>query len=228
MDHPTQLSWALANDAVWPYRGPLSTSGIENLRDGSFRKDRGAFRIEIGNDGWSWPTDAPISTAQDLAMQGQRGSPLNNALAYQSARHIRLASLVEQPPDPENRVTLDDGYYDIYGVPLPRIAYRLDDYTKAGFAASVRAHNEIFAKLGATQVNHSPDAEGAGHIIGTVRMGGDPKTSVVDADLRSHDHPNLFMLGSGVFPTSATANPTLTIAALSLRAVASVRATIGG
>ena len=50
--------------------------------------------------------------------------------------------------------------------------------------------------------------------------------SVVDRDLRSHDHPNLFLLGSAVFPTSATANPTLTIAALSLRAVDAVRASL--
>ena len=57
-------------------------------------------------------------------------------------------------------------------------------------------------------------------------MGNDSKTSVVDANLRSHDHPNLFILGSAVFPTSATANPTLTIAALSLRAVARVKATL--
>jgi choline dehydrogenase-like flavoprotein len=228
MDHPTQLSWALANDALYPYRGPLSTSGIENLRDGDFRKDRGAFRIEIGNDGWSWPTGAPISTAHDLATQGLRGEALDNALRYQAARHIRLASLVEQPPDPENRVTLDDTTFDIYGVGVPKIAYRLDDYTKAGFAASVKAHDEIFAKLGATGIVHSPDAQGAGHIIGTMRMGADPRTSVVDGDLRSHDHPNLFILGSGVFPTSATANPTLTIAALAIRAVAAVKATVTG
>ena len=59
-------------------------------------------------------------------------------------------------------------------------------------------------------------------------MGDDPATSVVDRDLRSHDHPNLFIVGSSVFPTSATANPTLTIAALSLRAVTAVKATLGG
>jgi choline dehydrogenase-like flavoprotein len=228
MDHPTQLSWAMANDALYPYRGPLSTSGIENLRDGDFRKSRGAFRIEIGNDGWSWPTGAPISTAQYLANQGLRGKGLDNALAFQSARHIRLASLVEQPPDPDNRVTLDDATFDVYGVGVPKIAYRIDDYTKAGFAASVKAHDEIFGKLGATGVIHSPDAQGAGHIIGTARMGADAKTSVVDADLRSHDHPNLFILGSTVFPTSATANPTLTIAALTLRAVAAVKGAIAG
>jgi choline dehydrogenase-like flavoprotein len=57
-------------------------------------------------------------------------------------------------------------------------------------------------------------------------MGRDPKNSVVDAHLRSHDHPNLFILGSAVFPTAATANPTLTIAALSLRAVDQVKAAL--
>ena len=88
------------------------------------------------------------------------------------------------------------------------------------------AHAEIFGLLGATEIQHRPVAEGAGHIIGTARMGNDPKTSVVDRDLRSHDHPNLFILGSAVFPTSATANPTLTIAALSLRAADQVKATL--
>ncbi len=228
MDHPIQLSWALAPAPLYPYRGPLSTSGIENVRDGTFRRERGAFRIEIGNDGWSWPTGAPITTASELAKQGLRGKALDAALRDQASRHIRLASLVEQLPEPDNRVTLDANERDMYGVPLPRITYRLDDYVKAGFAASVAAHDDIFARLGATQIKHSPDAQGAGHIIGTARMGDDPKSSVVDKDLRSHDHRNLFVLGSAVFPTSATANPTLTIAALSLRAVATVKATLAG
>jgi choline dehydrogenase-like flavoprotein len=50
-------------------------------------------------------------------------------------------------------------------------------------------------------------------------MGTDPTQSVVTPDQRAHDHPNLFLLGSGVFPTGAASNPTLTIAALALRAV---------
>jgi choline dehydrogenase-like flavoprotein len=59
--------------------------------------------------------------------------------------------------------------------------------------------------------------------MGTTRMGADPRTSVVDASLCSHDHRNLFMVGAGVFPTTGTANPTLTIAALSLRAVSAIQ-----
>lgn len=61
------------------------------------------------------------------------------------------------------------------------------------------------------------DFKGAEHIIGTCRMGLDPAQSVVDGRLRSHDHANLYLTGSALFPTSGTANPTLTIAALSLR-----------
>ena len=49
-------------------------------------------------------------------------------------------------------------------------------------------------------------------------MGSDPATSVVDAFCRSHDHRNLFVVDASVLPTSAAANPSLTIAALALRA----------
>jgi len=226
MGHPAQLSWALAPEPVWPYRGPLSTSGIETPRDGAFRKDRPAFRIEIGNDGWAWPKGAPTSTAAVLARSGLRDAALNEALRDQASRHLRLTSLLEQLPEPENRVTLDPDEADIYGVPLPRLAYRLGAYVEAGLAAARAAHAEIFALLGATTIQHRDGAEGAGHIIGTARMGSDPRHSVVDPELRSHDHPNLFILGSAVFPTGATANPTLTIAALSLRAEATVMATV--
>ena len=226
MDHPTQLSWALSREPVWPYRGPLSTSSIETFRHGASRKDRPAMRIEIGNDGWSWPKGAPVSTAAELARQGLRGSELNAALRDQAARHVRLASQVEQLPDPDNRVTLDSNERDMYGVPLPRLAYRLDDYVRTGLAAARAAHAEIFERLGSTGIEHRNAPEGAGHIMGTARMGNDPKSSVVDRDLRSHDHANLFILGSAVFPTGATANPTLTIAALSLRSAGSVKAAL--
>lgn len=223
MDHPIQLSWALTNEPVYPYRGPGSTSAIENLREGAFRRQRSAYRIEIGNEGWVWPEGAPITTAAELASQGLSGADLNKALADHASRHIRLASATEQLPDPDNRVTLDPRKQDIYGVPRPHIAYRVDGYAKQGMAYARQDHEEIFNRLGTTLVQHAPEFFGAGHIIGTTRMGNDPATSVVDAHLRSHDHPNLYIVGSGAFPTAGTANPTLTIAALSLRAAQHIK-----
>jgi choline dehydrogenase-like flavoprotein len=58
---------------------------------------------------------------------------------------------------------------------------------------------------------------GAGHVMGTCRMGTGKGNSVVNDMQQSWDHANLYLVGSGTFPTGATANPTLTIAALALR-----------
>ncbi len=229
MDHPVQLSWALAAKPLWPYRGPLSTAGVENTRAGDWRATRPAFRIEIGNDGWSWPTGAPASDAQALAAQGLRGDALKQALAERTSRQLRFGTLTEQLPDPANRVVPDEGARDALGLPRPRIAYRLDDYTRAGLATARRIHEEAFVRMQATAIQHNPDAQfqGAGHVMGTTRMGHDRATAVVDADLRAFDHPNLFIEGSAVFPTGGAANPTLTIAALALRSAGAIRRALG-
>ena len=50
------------------YRGPLSTAGIEDLRDGPFRRERGAFRIEIGNEGWNFSRSGEIPDARRLIL----------------------------------------------------------------------------------------------------------------------------------------------------------------
>jgi choline dehydrogenase-like flavoprotein len=57
------------------------------------------------------------------------------------------------------------------------------------------------------------------HLMGTARMGNDPRTSVVDQWGKSHDVPNLFIYDGSVFVTSGAANPTATITAIALRAV---------
>ena len=217
MDHPIQLSWAVANEPVWPYRGPLSTTGIENQRDGPTRSTRSGFRIQIGNAGWAWPTGAPATLAGGLAKAGLRGDALREAFAHQAARHVELAALTEQLPEAENRIVPDPHEKDRYGVPLPRIHYAVDNYARAGLTAARVVHDRIFARLDCTEVHHHDEFQGAGHILGTCRMGNDPARSVIDSELRSHDHDNLHVLGSATFPTAGTANPTLTIAALSLR-----------
>jgi choline dehydrogenase-like flavoprotein len=219
MDHPSRLSWALAREPLWPFRGPLSTAGIESPRAGSWRADHGSFRIQIANRGWSWPLNTPDHTVTTLVRQGLRAAALDRALADRTSRELSLVTMVEQLPSPDNRIVPDYEHRDALGVPRPRITFRIDDYSKRALDHGRRIHQEIFNAMKATEVTHGDTIVSAGHVMGTSRMGRDPKTSVVDADLRSHDHPNLFLLGSGVFPTGAASNPTLTIAALSLRVV---------
>jgi choline dehydrogenase-like flavoprotein len=248
MDHPFYVPWGLLPQPVFPYRGPLSTSGIEDLRDGDFRKERAAYRVEIGNDGWNFAVGGdPNVTTLDFVngLNNSRvnknydalfGDALLNQLRGVFTRQFRLGFLVEQEPEEKNRVTLSK-HTDGMGLPRPEVYYSLSDYTLRGLAAAKQAADTIFARLNVTPytthdeqdptvVDLPPNAfgrrerlrfMGAGHIIGTYRMGDDPKKSVVNGDQRSHDHDNLYLIGSGVFPTSATGNPTLTIAALALR-----------
>jgi choline dehydrogenase-like flavoprotein len=250
MDHPMYVPWGLLPEARFPYRGPLSTSGIEDLRDGDFRKERASFRIEIGNEGWNFAVGGdPNVTTVDLVnglnnsltnpkYEALFGNWLVSRLGDVLTRQFRLGFLVEQEPDASNRVTLSKIQVDGLGLPRPEVCYSLSDYTVRGLAAAKRTADILFGQLNAVRYTRTPDKQdptaielppneagrrerirfmGAGHIIGTYRMGDDSKTSVVNSDQRSWDHDNLYLIGSGVFPTSATANPTLTIAALSLR-----------
>ena len=48
-------------------------------------------------------------------------------------------------------------------------------------------------------------------------MGTDPAASALDPLCRAHDHPNLYVVDAGCFPSSAAVNPALTVAAQALR-----------
>ena len=228
MDHPSQLTWGLAAEPLGMYRGPLSTAGIESTRGGDWRADHAAFRLQLDNDGWAWPAGAPESTVQELMRRGLRGANLDRALEAHSSREINIAPLVEQLPDPANRIVPDFDRRDAIGVPRPKITYSVNDYSLKALAHARRVAHEIGAALQATEMHEGTDIVSSGHIIGTYRMGTDARQSVVNPDLRAHDHANLFLLGSGVFPTSAASNPTLTIAALALRAVDAIRGSVAG
>jgi choline dehydrogenase-like flavoprotein len=168
----------------------------------------------------------PESSVRGLLDRGLRGSELDRAIAERSSREMNLVPMVEQLPLGENRIVPDFDRRDAIGIPRPRITYRIDDYSKRALEHGRRIVREIFTAMKATEVHEAPDYVSAGHVMGTYRMGLDPKQSVVNPDQRAHDHPNLFLLGSGVFPTGAASNPTLTIAALALRAVASIQRAI--
>jgi choline dehydrogenase-like flavoprotein len=252
MDHPLYLAWALAPKPLWGYRGPLSTAGIEICRDGKFRSDRGAFRIEIGNEGWNFAIGDPDTTTVDfvnginfsnLNGNAERNEPpkalfgadLATAINQNLSRQFRLGFLVEQSPEDTNTVTLARGITDHLKLERPQINYNLSEYTKRGLAAAKTTATAIFKKMGAAEFTTPPNADdpssfqwppseptrikyfGAGHIVGTYRMGTNPNYSAVNDMQRSWDHDNLYLVGSGTFPTVATANPTLTIAALCLR-----------
>jgi len=242
---------------VFGYRGPLTTAGIESLRDGAFRAFRSSFRMEIGNEGWNFAVGDPYTTAADfvngLNFSGQNvgntrlgGLALVKKLNSIYTRQFRIGCLFDQAPQQENRVTLDPTFKDGLGLPRPAIAYGLDKYTLEGFKAARSVCSTIYKQMGATEFTADYAAQvkartpgyfnydnvnyrlfGAGHVMGTHRMGPDPDTSVVDGNQHSHDCSNLWIVGSGSFPTIGTANPTLTIVAMALKTAKNLLSTLG-
>lgn len=131
----------------------------------------------------------------------------------------------EQEPNRASRVYLGT---DRDALGMPRLV--ADWRHTPGDVATVRTALALLAddlqRSGVGRFDYDPDSVevemtryGAypGHHIGTARMGTDPRTSMVDADVRVHGIANLHLAGAAVFPTSSQANPTLTIVALALR-----------
>ena len=230
MDHPIQLSWALSAQPVFPQRGPLSTSGIESTRrQPDTQGQRSAFRVEVANDGFRFPIGDPttefIATPDrdSFIRLREGGEALAERWRDHLSRELRFASLTEQLPEETNLVRPHPMLKDEIGIPRPSIAFKVDQYALDGMAAAKDVHVRLFQALGATQQQHGAFPFGAGHIMGTTKMGSDPKTSVADGSGRSHDVRNMWIVGSSLFPTCGTANPTLTIAALALRTAAALR-----
>ena len=201
---PIQLSIAASKEPYYPYRGPLSVAGIATLRDGDFRaraqrvpdRDR-QRRLVLAGDG-----PAGGGAGADRAGLRRRSAVPNGGRAH--PLQVRLASLTEQLPNPDNRIVPDDGNRDAIGIPRPKLSYQYDEYTIKGIQEARAIHDALFNALGVTFKEHVQEIQGAGHVMGTHRMGSDPNTSVTDADGRTHDHPNLFLAGCGLFPTIGT------------------------
>lgn len=221
MDHPASLSYAIAPEKIFPYQAPLQTAGIDFFRKGAFRKEYAAYRIQIQNSGWEFPKISEgggiQSVVEKLIEQGFTGKALKHELENLVSKQICFASMLEQLPDINNRVQVAYNNLDSFGIPKPKITYQLDMYTKKALIESKKQMVEILKILKCTEIQSSNDYFGAGHIMGTYRMGLNSKSSVVNSNLQCHGHFNLFLLGAGVMPTAGTANPTLTIAALALR-----------
>jgi choline dehydrogenase-like flavoprotein len=146
-----------------------------------------------------------------------------------------VKNVMEQAPNPESRVVLTERR-DPLGCPRVALRWSLSAIDKR---TAHRAHEILDEELVRASVGRlrsalgrrddpwPPGLRGARHHMGTTRMHPDPHRGVVGADGRVHGIANLYIAGSSVFPTSGSANPTLTIVALALRLAEHVARMLG-
>lgn len=210
-DHPWARAAGIANFPYAGSRGPNSVAGGDNIRAADTRGEFATYRFEVGHF-----VGNPATVAETQIRKGLVGKELWTSVQQIAPHQVLVAALLEQLPDPENRVEPDWDHLDEIGLPRPRITYSHGEYTINGWEQAKPVFAKILEEVGVTEVEYS-EPSGAGHLLGTYRMGDDPATSVTDSYGRAHDHSNLFLAGGGLFPTVGTANPTLTIVALALR-----------
>ena len=119
-----------------------------------------------------------------------------------------------EPTPTGNRVVLD-------GDGMPKVLHaEVSEYAKRGIKESLANIERVLQPLPVERIDFKGMRETESHIQGSLRMGSDPLSSVVDAKQIHHDARNLVVVGSSVFPSGPNCNPSLTVAALSLRSAA--------
>ena len=212
MDHPTLTMSYRTPEPMYRGRGPQIVSTINTHRDGPFRAQRAAVKYVLSN------ALDPVGASVEILESQRDWSGIRHALRGAATFGGEIVAEFEQLPDRDNRVMLSASRRDPLGLPVPAIRYAYDAYTREGLRASSAFLKRMIVLMGGQITEgRSIGDQGSQHLMGTTLMGMDPRDSVVDANCRVHQHSNLYIAGSSVFPSSGTANPTLTIAALSLR-----------
>jgi choline dehydrogenase-like flavoprotein len=222
MDQVTVLSKVMSAEPVTPGRGPVSFGFLRQSRDKSYRSQYAAWYLTIDN------RMSVDEIAGEVLSEGLAGEALDAQVRFRSMRSFTLFSAAETLPDPQSRISLDWQKRDSAGQPRMRVKFDISDYTQRGLDFAARMHEEVADKIGTLKRRTLKNSFFGHHPAGATRMGMEARQAVVDPFCRSHDHPNLYIVGSSVFPTQGGANePTLTIAALALRTADAILAARG-
>ena len=159
-----------------------------------------------------------MKTSDYANARGDLFGPDLAAFMKRAAKGItRITMFGEDLPNLENRVELANDK-DEFGLPLARLTHSFDQDGLALWNANFEQGVKI-AK--ATNAKESWPGRGpvvpTTHLMGGAIMGTSAANSVVDSYGRTHEIPNLWVAGPGIFPTSGASNPSYTIFALSQR-----------
>ncbi len=212
MVHPGFAALFQTDEPLWQGRGQYNHSIMVHRRSGDHRKNYAAFTMS------PWNINNTVAITNALLEGKLIGSKLDAAIPRAVGQNLMTLTILEDLPNTENGVSLNQGWKDALGLPGLHMKYRVADYTKAALAEIFNDCANIAQAMGVTTPPVLEYFVTHGHLMGTVMMGDDPATTVVDRDLRCHDHENLFLVTTGVFPTSTAVNPTLTGYALAFRA----------
>lgn len=215
MAQANQAVWGEMDEEVRSYKGPPSLAMTEHWNYEDEGKDF------FG--GYAYMSQGPLPQLwanTQASAHGLWGAGLVEAMKRYN-HVVGLKIVGEMLPREENRVTLANEV-DRYGLRIPRVTYSWCDNDKRLINHAIAFMSLALGAAGAKDMWVQEDD--TCHLNGTARMGDRPDNSVVNADCRSWDIPNLWICDGSVFPTVGGANPSLTIQAIACRTADRIRA----
>jgi choline dehydrogenase-like flavoprotein len=208
MVQANQAVFGRMDEEVRWYKGPPSLTITEHWN----YQDQGKDFF----GGYCWMAQGPLPIEWATIQTGARGlwgNALREAMTHYN-HQVGVKMVGEMLPDERNRVSLTDEK-DQYGLPVARVTYSWGENDRQLIRHALKQMRMSMEAINATDIFEQEDD--TNHLAGTARMGFSAETSVVDADCRSWDIPNLWICDGSVFPTTGGVNPSLTIQAIALR-----------
>ena len=171
--------------------------------------------------------DARLKDAEGKLLLGD--AVLRDWRARTARGAARVRAYYDVHPSIDSALTLDASRKNAWGDPLPSIRHVWDAASIARRAATRDHITGVFGQLaraGNGRVFNVNEGNYLDHPAGGCRMGTDPKTSVCDSHGRTHDHDNLFVVGSPTLPTAGCTNGTLTFVAVTLRSATRIASSL--
>jgi choline dehydrogenase-like flavoprotein len=213
MAHFASGTWAMFDEDIENHKGTIASQymSYERYAKNSHKDAFGSTYIVAG---------AALKTSDLGGFANARADLFGPALAefMQRAKRglTRLTAFGEEMPNIENRIELVTEK-DEFGMPFAKIVHSFDDNAVGVWNANFEEGLKVAKATGAKEVWSGRGPMPTIHLFGGTIMGKSAGDSVVDSFGQTHEIPNLYISGPGIFPTEGASNPTYTIFALSRR-----------
>lgn len=202
---------------IHAHKGPVVTRITQEL----YELDPKLNLIGGGGFDFRIPTPALMRTMSMPPEFPQWGAEFKAKLKPWFLNSLDMFAHTTSLPVPTNTITLDPELKDAWGLPAMRVTFKEHEHDMRLYKYMQQRGGDLLRAAGALKVYDAPftdDPGSAVHLLGTCRMGNDPKTSVVDKYHRAHDVKNLFIVDGSSFVTGGRGQPTMTIQTLAFRA----------
>ena len=216
MMHPLAYVEGVFSDTLQSHWGP---QGCMLYSHEFYRKNASAgyspsFTLQALRGPW------PVEFASQRVLRGDL--PMGNLHferfldTFDKTAH--LAVIVEDYPEFANRVVLRGNEVDRFGLRAVSLEYAVSESAREVMKQGISAARRVLEAAGAVRTwGFGPVRKTGWHLMGTCRMGIDPKESVVDSFGRAHDLTNLYIADGSIMPSGGSVNPAATIQALAVR-----------